>query len=141
MLALRAGWVLVKIHLMKPTSVPETIDDYIAACDPAVRPILQTIRSLVHEVVPEAEERISYRMPAFFQEGVLIYFAAFKTHIGLYPPVSGDARLLAALAKYAGPKGNLKFPLAQAMPYALIQRVVKRRLLENREKVAGRRRK
>lgn len=126
---------------MKSTTVPDTIDDYIAACDPAVRPILQKMRELVHEIAPEAEERISYRMPAFFQEGVLIYFAAFKEHIGLYPPVSGDEKLLAALAKYAGPKGNLKFPLDQKMPYALIQRVIRRRLQENREKAAGRRRK
>ncbi|MBI1345640.1 DUF1801 domain-containing protein [bacterium] len=126
---------------MKPTPVPETIDDYIAGCDPAVQPILQKIRELIHEIAPEAEERISYRMPAFFQDGVLMYFAAFKEHIGIYPPLSGDEKLLAALTKYQGPKGNLKFPLDQKMPYPLIQRVIRRRLQENREKAAKRRRK
>jgi len=126
---------------MNSSDIPSTIDDYISACDPAVQSVLQKIRALVHEVAPEAEERISYRMPAFFQEGVLIYFAAFKEHIGIYPPVSGDEKLLAALVMYAGPKGNLKFPLDQKLPYALIKRVVKQRLQENREKAANRRRK
>ncbi len=108
-----------------------TIDDYIAAQEGAVQPILHTIRAIVREEAPAAKETISYRMPAFMLGGTLLYFAAFKKHIGVYPPVSGDAALLRALAPFRGPKGNLSFPLAQAMPYALIRRVVQRRVQEN----------
>ncbi len=78
---------------------------------------------------------MSYRMPAFFQDGALVYFAAFKKHIGLFPPVRA-ATLKRPLAKYAGPKGNLQFPLDAPIPYALITKVVKTRLRENRERTA-----
>ena len=70
-------------------------------------------------------------MPAFRRHGILVYFAAFKHHIGLYPPVSGDARLERALVPYRGPKGNLKFPLDRTIPYALIRRIVQFRLRQN----------
>lgn len=70
-------------------------------------------------------------MPAFALHGILVYFAAFKSHIGMFPPVRGDAKLEAAVAKYAGPKGNLKFPLDQPIPYALIARIVKFRVKQN----------
>ena len=70
-------------------------------------------------------------MPAFKLHGILIYFAAFKNHIGIFPPIRGDAKLEAAVAKYAGPKGNLKFPLDQPFPYALARRIVKFRVKQN----------
>ena len=68
------------------------------------------------------------------QDGILIYFAAFKNHIGLIPPVRGDAKLKRAASSYAGPKGNLKFPLDEPIPYALIARIVKAHVKENRER-------
>lgn len=120
---------------------PETIDAYIAAAPPPVRPILAKIRALVRAAAPEAEERISYRMPAFEQGGILLYFAAFKAHIGLFPPVRGDAALEAAVAPYAGEKGNLRFPLDQPIPYDLIERIVGLRLAQNLAKKAARRKK
>lgn len=86
---------------------------------------------------PEAGEVISYRMPAFKQLGILVYFAAFKNHIGLYPPVSGDARLEKSLEPYAGPKGNLKFPVDRPIPYALIRRIVKLKLKQNLARASG----
>jgi uncharacterized protein YdhG (YjbR/CyaY superfamily) len=104
------------------------IDDYIAAQASAVQPILQRIRAIVREEAPQAQETISYRMPAFMLGGVLLYFAAFKRHIGIYPPVHGDAALLQALAPYRGEKGNLSFPLAEAVPYELIRRVARQRV-------------
>ena len=110
---------------------PASIDDYIAAQAPTVQAILQRIRAIVREEAPAAQEAIGYRIPAFMQGGALLYFAAFKKHIGIYPPVRGDAALLEALAPYRGPKGNLSFPLAEAMPYALIRRVARRRVEEN----------
>jgi uncharacterized protein YdhG (YjbR/CyaY superfamily) len=99
------------------------IDDYIASAPADVRPILEGIRQVVHARVPGATETIGYRMPAFRLGRIFMYFSAFRKHIGIYPPVRGDPALLEALRAYRGGKGNLKFPLAQPMPYALIGRV------------------
>ena len=111
---------------------PQSVDQYIAACPPEARAILRKLRSTIKRAAPpEAEEIISYRMPAFKLRGILIYFAAFKNHIGIFPPIRGDATLEAAVAKYAGPKGNLKFPLDQPFPYALVARIVKFRVNRN----------
>jgi uncharacterized protein YdhG (YjbR/CyaY superfamily) len=115
---------------MKPKAkaAGSPIDEYAAQAPPATRPILRKIRAIVREEAPGAEERISYRMPAFFDGGAIIYFAPFKHHVGMFPPVNGDAALEKALAKYRGGKGNLRFPLDQPMPYPLIRRVVRARL-------------
>jgi uncharacterized protein YdhG (YjbR/CyaY superfamily) len=113
---------------------PATIDDYIVAAPAAVRARLREIRRVIRAAAPEAGERISYRMPAFEQGGILIYFAAFKEHIGVFPPVRGDAKLTRALAPFAGPKGNLKFPHDRPMPYALIKRIVLLRVVQNAAK-------
>jgi uncharacterized protein YdhG (YjbR/CyaY superfamily) len=110
------------------SSVPTTIDEYIEAAAPAAQPILREIRRIVRAAAPKADEVISYRMPAFKQSGILLYFAAFKNHIGVFPPVSGDEKLEQALKPYAGPKGNLQFPLDRPIPYPLIRRIVKLRL-------------
>jgi uncharacterized protein YdhG (YjbR/CyaY superfamily) len=68
-----------------------------------------------------------------------LYFAAWKYHIGLYPPISGDAAIEKAVAKYAGPKGNLQFPLDEPMPYDMIKRIVKLRVRQDDEKAAAKR--
>jgi uncharacterized protein YdhG (YjbR/CyaY superfamily) len=109
-----------------------TIDDYIAAAPPKVRPILEKIRQTIAAAAPGAQEVISYRMPAFRKKKILIYFAAFKKHIGVFPPVTGDAKLEQELAPYAGPKGNLKFPLDRPIPYGLIRRIVQLRVRQER---------
>jgi uncharacterized protein YdhG (YjbR/CyaY superfamily) len=108
-------------------TIPQTIEAYIASSPPEVRPMLEAIRTTVRKAAPTAEERISYRMPAFFLGGILVYFAAYKRHIGLYPPVR-DKSLRPLVARYAGPKGNLRFPLSEPMPLALIARIVKARI-------------
>ena len=113
------------------TPVPRNIDAYIAAAPLHARPILERIRATLRAAAPSADEVISYRMPAFKQHGILVYFAAFKAHIGLYPPVSGDPGLQRAVAPFAGPKGNLKFPLDQPIPYSLIRRIVRLRLKQD----------
>jgi uncharacterized protein YdhG (YjbR/CyaY superfamily) len=107
---------------------PASVDEYISAFSPEVQAILERIRSTIGHAAPKAEETISYNMPAFLMNGIVVYFAAFKKHIGLYPPVKGDAKLTKAMARYAGAKGNLKFPLDEPMPYELIERVVKARV-------------
>jgi uncharacterized protein YdhG (YjbR/CyaY superfamily) len=116
---------------MNGRAIPRSIDEYIAGQPAKVRAILTRIRRTIARAAPAAQEKISYRMPAFTLNGVLVYFAAFKAHIGLYPPVRGDARLEKALAPYAGPKGNLRLPLDQPMPYDLITRLVKLRVRQN----------
>ena len=116
------------------TGKPETIDEYNAGFPPEKRAILEKIRTTIRDAAPDAKEVISYRMPTFTQDGVLVHYAAFKNHIGLYPPVSGDAELEAALAPYAGEKGNLRFPLDQPIPYDLIGRIVKHKLKQNEAK-------
>jgi len=113
---------------------PSTIEDYIAAFSPEVQAILEKIRAVIGNAAPDAEETISYRIPAFKQNGILVYFAAFKKHIGFYPPVKGDTNLMKDLARYAGEKGNLQFPLDEPIPYALIKRIVTLRVKQNRAK-------
>jgi uncharacterized protein YdhG (YjbR/CyaY superfamily) len=124
---------------VKAATAPATIDDYIASSPPAVRPILKKIRATVRKAAPDGIEKISYRMPALFQDGVLIYFAAFNHHIGLFPPVRGDEKLMKDVARYQGPKGNLKLPLDEPIPYGLIGRIVKARVKERQARPAVKR--
>jgi uncharacterized protein YdhG (YjbR/CyaY superfamily) len=117
-------------------AAPKNIDEYIASYSPEVQAILEQIRLTIKNAAPDAEEAISYRMPMFRQNGVLVYFAAFKRHIGLYPPVRGDAKLEKAISPYAGEKGNLQFPLDRPIPYELIGRIVKFKVKQNASKKA-----
>jgi uncharacterized protein YdhG (YjbR/CyaY superfamily) len=100
-----------------------SIDDYLAMVSSEVKPILEEIRKLIHLKVPNAQEAISYQLPAFKLGRTFFYFAAFKKHIGVYPPVRGDMALIEATARYRNQKGNLAFPLNQPIPYELIGRV------------------
>jgi uncharacterized protein YdhG (YjbR/CyaY superfamily) len=127
--------------IMTGKSVHKTIDEYIAILPPDVQRILKKIRSTIRKVVPQAKERISYRMPTFTQDGDIIYFAAFKNHIGIFPPVRGDGKLRKDLSQYRGPKGNLKFPLDEPIPYELIARVAKSRMKEHGEWLRSKRKK
>lgn len=117
---------------------PASVDAYIAEFPEALQAVLRRIRSTIRAAAPEAEETISYRMPAFRLNGPLVYFAACKKHVGFYPPVHGDERLMREVAPYANEKGNLRFPLDRPMPYALIGRIVKARVRENARRVAER---
>ena len=81
---------------------------------------MEEIRKLVRLKVPAAQETISYQMPAFKLSRTFIYFTAFKKHIGIYPPVTGDKSVIEATARYRNEKGNLAFPLDQPIPYELI---------------------
>jgi uncharacterized protein YdhG (YjbR/CyaY superfamily) len=112
-------------------SIPNTTDEYIADFPQEIQAILQKIRGTIHKAAPKATEKISYRIPCFVQDGNLVYFAAFKKHIGFYPPVR-DKKLREQVLRYAGPKGNLQFPLNEPIPYALIAKIVKQRVKENK---------
>jgi uncharacterized protein YdhG (YjbR/CyaY superfamily) len=120
-------------------AAPDTVDAYIDGFSPDVRATLQRVRQVVREAAPLAREVISYRMPALRQNGVLVYFAAFKGHIGLYPPVSGDEDLMKAIAPYAGEKGNLRFPYTEPIPYDLIARITRLRVAQDDAKAKGQR--
>jgi uncharacterized protein YdhG (YjbR/CyaY superfamily) len=117
--------------MQKSWPTAKGVDEYIASFPPEVQSVLQRIRSTIRSAAPEARETISYRIPAFVLNGVLVYFAAFKRHIGFYPPVRGDVRLEKAVSRYAGEKGNLRFPLDRPIPYSLIERIVKHRVKQN----------
>ncbi|HZN34425.1 MAG TPA: DUF1801 domain-containing protein [Pirellulaceae bacterium] len=124
---------------MPKPSKPKDIDAYFAQFPAGVQRILKKVRQTIRRAAPDAEEVISYQMPAFRQHGILVYFAAWKDHIGLYPPISGDAALERAVARYAGPKGNLQFPLDEPIPYHLIARLVKLRVKQDAAKANAKR--
>lgn len=98
-------------------------EEYFATVTPEVRRSLQSIQATVETLVPGASRCISYNIPAFKQGRVFFYFAAFKKHIGIYPPVTRDAHLIRELAPYRGEKGNLSFPHSEPLPIELIGRV------------------
>ena len=124
---------------MAEAQPPTGIDGYISQFSPDVQTILQDIRATIRAEAPDAEEIISYRMPAFRLHGILVYFAAFQKHIGLYPPVSGDKAIEKAIAPYVGEKGNLRFPLDQPIPLGLIRRIVRLRVKQNLAKAEAKR--
>lgn len=115
----------------------DVVSEYIAQFPKDVRATLEQVRQTIRSAAPDATEVISYKMPAFKRHGILVYFAAWKKHIGLYPPVSGDEAIQKAAARYAGEKGNLQFPLDKPMPLALIRRIVKLRVKQDVQKVAS----
>jgi uncharacterized protein YdhG (YjbR/CyaY superfamily) len=117
-----------------PIAVPATIDEYIAGFAPTTQELLQQVRQTVRSAAPDAREVISYRIPAFKQHGILIYFAAFKQHIGFYPPIHGDIELEEAAARYAGDKGNLRFATDQPLPLDLIERITQLRVRQDRKR-------
>lgn len=122
--------------MAKESTQDEGLDQYISKFAPNVQKILKKIRATIRKAAPDATEKISYQMPAFKLNGILIYFAAWKHHIGLYPPITGDKVLEQAIAPYAGEKGNLQFPLDQPIPYELIASIVKLRVKQDLEKAA-----
>jgi len=116
----------------------EDIDSYIAEQVPDVRTRLEQIRQVVKTSAPKAEEVISYGMPAFKFHGMLVYFAAFKNHIGFYALPSGNEAFQKELSAYKQGKGSIQFPLDKPVPLALIKKIVKFRVKENLEKVTSR---
>lgn len=116
------------------TSTPTTIDEYIAQFPADVRQILSKVRAVIREIAPEAQERISYRMPGFYQNGMLVWFAGHKDYIGFYPTGEGIETFKKELSGYKFSKGAVQFPLDKPIPYELIKKMVKHRVLENNKK-------
>ena len=111
-----------------------TIDEYIAGFPAEIQEKLRAMRATIHAAAPDATEKISYMMPTFFLHGNLVHFAAFKKHIGFYPAPRGIEVFAKELADYPGSKGAVQFPLDRPLPLDLIDRIVRFRAEENREK-------
>ena len=108
-----------------------SIDQYIATFPETTRVILESLRAAIHAASPEASETISYQMPAFAMNGILVYFAAHKNHIGFYPTTSGMQAFAAELSAYETSKGAIRFPIEHPLPLDLISQIVKFRVAEN----------
>jgi uncharacterized protein YdhG (YjbR/CyaY superfamily) len=111
------------------------VDAYIAAQPKNVAAKLRQLRQTIKSAAPEAQEIISYKIPAYKYHGRLVYFAAFKDHISLYPRSSGTATIKKELSTYAGGVGTIKFPLDKPLPLSLIRKFVKLRVKDNLAKV------
>lgn len=110
---------------------PKDIDDYIDRFPGEAQQLLQQMRTTIKKAAPKAEETISYGIPAFRQNGMLVWFAAFKNHIGFYPHASGITAFKKELSAYKSAKGSVQFPFESPLPLALVSRMVKFRVKEN----------
>jgi uncharacterized protein YdhG (YjbR/CyaY superfamily) len=108
-----------------------SIDEYIATFPEETQKILEELRATIKAAAPDAEEKISYQMPAFALKGNLVYFAAWKNHIGFYPTSRGTQAFEHELSMYESAKGSVKFPIDKPLPLELISKIVKFRVAEN----------
>ena len=111
-----------------------TIDEYHASFPSAIQNILGQMRETIKQVAPQATEVISYNMPAFRMNGVLVYYAGYKEHIGFYPTASPIKFFKDELMKYKTSKGAIQFPVGKPLPKTLIKKIVKFRVVEDIEK-------
>jgi uncharacterized protein YdhG (YjbR/CyaY superfamily) len=112
---------------------PATVAEYIGQQDKKTQAVLKKLRTVILKNAPGAEERISYRMPAYFMKGILVYFAAWEKHIGLYPGAQAIVAFKEDLATYVHAKGSIQFPLEKPLPAGLIARIVKYRVADVQE--------
>lgn len=108
-----------------------TIDEYIAQFPGEIRDMLQQLRQTIHEEAPDAQEAISYRMPAFRLKGNLVYFAAFRDHISFFPTSSTIVAFREELSGYKTSKGTIRFPPDKPIPFDLVRKIVRFRVQEN----------
>ena len=117
------------------SKTPNNVDEYILDFPEDIQSLLNLVRSTIQQAAPEAEESIGYGMPAYKTNGKpLVYFAAFKNHIGFYATPTGHAEFAKELSKYKQGKGSVQFPIDQPMPLKLIAQIVEFRVIENQEK-------
>jgi len=112
----------------------QSIDEYIMTFPNEVQSALKELREAIKTAAPDAVEKISYQMPAFWQKGNLVYFAAYKKHIGFYPTAGGIEAFKKELSVYKGAKGSVQFPMDRPLPLELIRKIVKFRVVENNKK-------
>lgn len=126
---------MVELLKMQQDATAKTVAQYCKKFPPEVKRRLLSLQALVKELAPEATEKISYRMPAYFLNGRLVYFAAHKNHIGLYPMASGIAKMAPKLKQYQHAMGSVQFPHDQSFPLQLIREIIELRIKENRQKI------
>jgi uncharacterized protein YdhG (YjbR/CyaY superfamily) len=120
------------------TLAPKDIGEYIDSFPEEIRAPLRQIRETIRKAAPDAEEVISYRMPAYKLNGMLVYFAAFKDHISLFATASAREAFPEELSLYKGGKGTIQFPYNNPLPLDLITRIVRFRVAGNMAKIKGR---
>ena len=116
---------------------PENIDEYIAGFPHEIQEILQQIRCLIRRAAPDAKEAIKYQIPTYVLNGILVHFAAYKKHIGFYPTPSGIEQFKEELSAYKSAKGSVQFPIVEPIPFTLIEKIVRYRVVENRSKISA----
>jgi len=120
----------------KSKTIPGTVDEYIAAFPADVKKRMQQLRKTIKDAAPKADEVISYRMPGYMYLGMLVYFAAYKNHIGFYPGAAGVLEFYKELSSYKSAKGSVQFPHDRPIPFGVITKIVKFRVKQNEEKYA-----
>ena len=120
----------------KAKMVPKTVDQYIAAFPADVKKRMQQLRKTIKAAAPKADELISYQMPGYKYFGMLVYFAAYKNHIGFYPGAGGVLEFYKELSSFKSAKGSVQFPHDRPIPYDIISKIVKFRVKQNEEKIS-----
>jgi uncharacterized protein YdhG (YjbR/CyaY superfamily) len=111
----------------------KTVDEYISSFPPSTKNILKELRNTIRQAAPDAKESIGYNMPAYKLNGPVVYFAAYKNHIGFYPIPSGIEAFKKELSVYKMAKGSVQFPIDEPLPLKLIRDIVKFRVMKNKE--------
>ncbi|XDD46359.1 iron chaperone [Leptospira sp. WS39.C2] len=114
---------------------PSNIDEYIQTFPEEIQNILSKVREIIKEEVPNAKEAIRYAIPTFIQNGNIVHFAAFKSHLGFYALPSGNLKFQKEISKYKIGKGSIQFPFNEPLPIELIRKIVKFRAKENENKI------
>lgn len=122
---------------MKKLKTPKDVTEYISRFPAPVQKKLKQLRSIVKKAAPGVEEKIGYGVPGYKFQGMLLYFAAHKKHIGLYAMPSAMIKFARQLTKYEVSKGTIKFADDQAIPISLVERIVRFRVKENIAKKKG----
>jgi uncharacterized protein YdhG (YjbR/CyaY superfamily) len=120
------------------SAAPKSVDEYFAEVPADMRATLRKLRKTIRAAAPEAEEVISYKIPAFRHHGMLVYYAAFKDHCSFFPGSTASRRKFAAeLKPFTGGKGTFRFTPQHPIPAALVTRIVKARVAENEARASA----
>ena len=114
--------------------IPSSVAEYIATFPKDIQKTLSLLRKTIKDAAPKAEEVISYQMPAYKQNGMLVFFAAYEKHIGFYPTASGIVKFKKEIEKYKWSKGAVQFPIDKNLPISLVSKIVKFKVKENQDK-------
>jgi uncharacterized protein YdhG (YjbR/CyaY superfamily) len=120
----------------KPVATPKTVDDYLAALPDEARATLEKLRKVIKAAAPKATEVISWQMPMYKQNGMLVGFAAFKDHCSLFPGTKAIEKHKDELKAYKTSKGTIRLPIGKPLPAALVKKIVKERIAENDKRAA-----